>query len=59
MKKFGTNSMILDGKPCPMDEFFKSMSMPKGKWFKLEAYYKVKQRSNKVLVDELKLTKVK
>jgi len=59
MKKFGTASIEINGEQCPMDKFFTSLPTPKGKWLKMEAYYKVKQRSNKLLVDELKVTKVK
>lgn len=54
---FGTSSLKLNGKICPMEQFFRSLPSPKGKWMKVEAYYKINQRSDKFVIDELRVTK--
>lgn len=57
MKKSKSVSLILNGKSCPMEQFFRSLPAPKGKWLKFEAYYKVNQRSEKFIIDEIRVTK--
>lgn len=53
MKKFDRKS-----KCSAIEQFLRSLPVSKGKWLKLETCFKVKQRSNELLIDGLTVRKI-
>lgn len=58
MKKFDRKSISVSGKCSVIEQFLRSLPVSKGKWLKLETCFKVKQRSNELLIDGLTVRKI-
>ena len=48
----------LTKQPEQLENYLASLPCATGKWLKAEIYYKVKQRSKKIIIDEIKVSKV-